>query len=153
MSPRRKLSIAGVCLAGGVGVLVGLGGYTFTYAEGTSYLSNDPNACVNCHIMRETFDAWQKSPHHANATCNDCHVPVDVVGKYTSKAVHGWNHSKAFTLNNFHEPIQISQYSKDIVENNCRRCHTALVAELAVADHASGDCVHCHSGIGHGPRR
>ena len=43
------------------GVLMGVGAFTFLYAEGFSYLSSDPQACVNCHIMRPQYDSWQKS--------------------------------------------------------------------------------------------
>src|SRR5690349_14990155 len=100
------LSLAGLLLSSLVGIFIGVGTYTFSYAEGASYMSNDPAACVNCHIMRDQFEGWQKGPHHANATCNDCHVPYDFVGKYMAKAEHGWRHSKAFTLGGFHEPIR-----------------------------------------------
>ena len=31
------------------GVAAGVGGFTFVYARGYSYLTNDPKACVNCH--------------------------------------------------------------------------------------------------------
>ena len=31
-------------------------------------------------------------------TCNDCHVPHDFLGKYTSKASNGFWHSAHFTL-------------------------------------------------------
>ena len=60
------LSMAGrptllVVLAVVVGVALGLGSFTFVYARGSSYLTNDPAACANCHIMREHFDAWRKS--------------------------------------------------------------------------------------------
>ena len=48
-----------------LGICTGFGTYTFTYAQGFSYFSNDPRACMNCHIMREQFDGWQKAPHHA----------------------------------------------------------------------------------------
>ena len=79
----RRAVIAGLpilaCVA--VGILLGSGGYTFYYAEGLSYLSNDPTACVNCHVMRDHYDGWQKASHHAHATCNDCHTPHDFVGK------------------------------------------------------------------------
>lgn len=51
-----------------VGVLLGLGSFTFYDAKGTSYLSNDPAACANCHIMRSQFDGWQKGSHHQVAT-------------------------------------------------------------------------------------
>ena len=63
------------------GVVLGLSGYTFYYAEGGSYLSNDPKACVNCHVMREQYDGWQKASHHAVATCNDCHTPHAFIPK------------------------------------------------------------------------
>ena len=32
------------------GAVIGLGGYIFVYAKGYSYLSNDPQACTNCHV-------------------------------------------------------------------------------------------------------
>jgi cytochrome c nitrite reductase small subunit len=63
------------------GLLLGLGGYTFVYARGASYLTNDPQACVNCHVMREQFDGWQRSSHRRAAVCNDCHAPHDLFGK------------------------------------------------------------------------
>ena len=106
-----------VCL---VGFLVGLGCYTVYYAEGLSYLSNDPKACVNCHIMRDEYEGWQKASHHAAATCNDCHVPHDLVGKYFAKAENGYHHSKAFTLQDFHEPIMIKETNSAILQQNCR---------------------------------
>ncbi len=81
-----------------VGASVAAVGFTFVFAHGTSYLSNDPAACANCHIMTEQFDAWSRGSHHAVAVCNDCHAPHDLIGKYTTKAINGWNHSKAFTL-------------------------------------------------------
>ena len=72
---RTSLTITAV-LAILVGVVVGVGAYTFLYAKGYSYLLNDPNACQNCHVMREQFDGWVKSSHHNAATCNDCHTLI-----------------------------------------------------------------------------
>jgi len=80
-------------LAALVGVMLGLGLYTFHFAEGLSYFSNDPNACANCHIMRDYLDSWQKSSHHARAVCNDCHTPQSLASKLWTKADNGWNHS------------------------------------------------------------
>lgn len=60
-----------------LGAFVGTVGYTAHYAKATSYLSNDPKACINCHVMNEQYDGWSSSSHHARATCNDCHVPHD----------------------------------------------------------------------------
>jgi len=114
-------------------------------------MSNDPAACVNCHIMREQYDGWQKTTHHAVATCNDCHTPHDLVGKYTTKMVHGYRHSKGFTFQDFHEPIRITEKDREIVEANCVRCHTELVSQISGPEPAG--CTRCHSDVGHGARR
>ena len=52
MAKARVLLLA-LCAA--VGLLAGLGGYTFWYARGGSDLSDDPQACVNCQVMRPPF--------------------------------------------------------------------------------------------------
>ena len=138
-----------------IGAMAGIGGYTFYYAKGLSYLSNDPRACVNCHIMRDQYDGWQKASHHSHATCNDCHVPHDIVGKWMTKASNGYHHSEGFTLQNFHEPIQIKPASSKVLNNNCVYCHKDYVREITahrVAGESSFNCVRCHDNVGHGPR-
>ena len=80
--PVFQLNPLPVLLAVGLGVLAGVGGVTFAYAEGASYLSTDPAACANCHIMQPQYDSWQKSSHHTVAGCIDCHLPADLFGKY-----------------------------------------------------------------------
>src|SRR5262245_34154410 len=99
--PRSGIRLATLVVCALVGVVIGLGGYTFHYAEGSSYFSTDPTACVNCHVMREQYDGWRKSSHHAFATCNDCHTPHALVPKYMVKAENGFWHSTAFTLQNY----------------------------------------------------
>jgi cytochrome c nitrite reductase small subunit len=98
-----KLAILPSVVFAALGVLLGIGGTTFNYAEGLSYLSTDPAACANCHIMQPQYDAWQKASHHTAATCADCHLPPGFPEKYVAKAENGWNHSKAFTLQDFPE--------------------------------------------------
>ena len=98
-----------VLLAVFAGLLLGVGGYTFLYAEGLSYMSDDPEVCVNCHIMQPQYDSWQKSSHHAVAVCVDCHLPHDFLGKYIAKADNGWHHSKGFTLQTFHAPQEAAR--------------------------------------------
>jgi cytochrome c nitrite reductase small subunit len=150
------ITIPGLLLSILVGALLGVGTDTFVYAKGASYMSDDPRACVNCHIMREQYDSWQHGPHHANATCNDCHVPHDFLGKWMAKTEHGYRHSKAFTLQDFHEPIRITPGDRDIVRDNCVRCHEAKVSQLPNV-HGTGpdslDCLHCHAAAGHGFRK
>jgi cytochrome c nitrite reductase small subunit len=137
-----------------LGVGLGLGLFTFGYAEGFSYLGNAPATCANCHIMNEQYDGWVKGPHEAVATCNDCHTPHDLVGKYTTKALNGYHHSKAFTLQDFHEPIQIKSRNAEILQASCLHCHGDFVRELVAGSTTAADaprCVHCHAGVGHGP--
>lgn len=139
------------CLALLVGGIVGVGVFTFRYASGLSYLSNSPEACRNCHVMNDQYDSWLKAPHHAVATCNDCHTPHDFFGKYLAKASNGYHHSKAFTLQDFHEPIQITDGNRRVLEENCRACHDGIAHDLAF-DSPSSSCIHCHRGVGHGAR-
>jgi cytochrome c nitrite reductase small subunit len=142
-------------LAIAVGMFIGLGAFTFRYAEGLSYFSTDPQACANCHIMQSQFDSWQKSSHHAVARCIDCHLPHDFIGKYIAKAENGYHHSKGFTFQDFHEPIMIKPKNSQILQDNCLACHGEFVHELvagSTTDKESLRCVHCHASVGHGPR-
>ncbi|NQU39519.1 MAG: cytochrome c nitrite reductase small subunit [Lentisphaerae bacterium] len=135
-----------------LGFSLGIGAYTFYYARGTSYLTNDPNACANCHVMQGQLDAWAKSSHHDVAVCNDCHTPHNFVGKWMTKAENGYHHSVAFTSGDFHEPIQIKAKSRDVVEHSCRRCHATVVHMMDFrTDQGTGktSCLHCHSNVGH----
>jgi cytochrome c nitrite reductase small subunit len=150
------VTLPGVVLCILMGTLVGAGTYTAHYAEAGSYLSDDPKACMNCHIMRESYEAWSKSSHHAVATCNDCHTPHDTIPKYLAKARNGFWHSKGFTLNDFHEPIRIHPENARILNHNCVTCHAELTSQISPHAHGSAetmDCVHCHRGVGHGPSK
>jgi cytochrome c nitrite reductase small subunit len=133
------------------GVLAGLGVYTFIYAKGLSYLTDDPLACANCHVMKDHFDSWTKHSHHAAAVCNDCHTPEGFIGKYYTKALNGYNHSLAFTTGNFPEPIQITARNIRIANDSCRKCHADIVAMIETRDETkmSLDCLKCHYSVGH----
>jgi cytochrome c nitrite reductase small subunit len=137
-----------------IGVAVGIGGFTFAYAKGASYMTDDPAACANCHVMNEQYDGWLKSSHHTVAVCNDCHTPHGFVGKYAAKALNGWHHSVAFTSGDFHEPIQIGPRNRAVTEQRCRTCHQPIVQAIdAHAADSGGEisCIRCHSDVGHGP--
>jgi cytochrome c nitrite reductase small subunit len=147
---RRELG-----LAVALGLAAGVCGYTFRYAEGLSYFSTNPQACVNCHIMRPQFDAWQRSSHHAVAKCIDCHLPHAIVPKYLAKAENGYRHGKKFTTQRFDEPIVVQAAGRAILQDNCVRCHEPLVHTIAAGPRGPLDqltCTHCHAGVGHGER-
>ena len=134
---------------------LGIGLFTFRYAEGLSYFSSDPKACANCHIMNDVYASWSKSSHHAVARCVDCHLPHRTIPKLIAKADNGWHHSKGFTLEDFHEPIMIKEHNGEILQENCLSCHEDLVHTILAGSKSTRDavrCIHCHSHVGHGPR-
>lgn len=156
------MTIPGLILSLLVGAALGTGGYTVRYGEAFSYMSNDPETCVNCHIMREHLDGWARSSHHAVATCNDCHTPHDLVGKYLVKAENGVWHSKSFTLQDYRDPLVIRPKNSLVLQGSCVHCHKEFVNDilehgrfsLATNDDGrAGSCVHCHASVGHGPTR
>jgi cytochrome c nitrite reductase small subunit len=151
MQARTVRQIAAIGLGSFIGLGAGIGSYTFLYAQGWSYLTNNPVACANCHIMHDHYNAWVKSSHRAVATCNDCHTPANIVAKYSTKADHGFWHSYAFTTGDFHEPIRMQARSQAVTENACRTCHAAIVQAIDLPHRRSMQlsCIRCHSTVGH----
>ena len=154
---RRLGPLVGVlCVV--LGVFSGLGVFTFVYGEGASYMSNDPNACTNCHVMQEYHDTWQNSSHRHVAVCNDCHLSHHPLGKWVTKADNGFFHSLAFTTGDFHEPIQIKERNSAVTQAACLYCHSDVAHALlpsggqGVAASESLSCVHCHADVGHALR-
>ena len=147
----RVATIAGVVIGIALGIVVGLGGYTFLYAKGASYLTGNPAACANCHIMQEHYDGWVKASHRAVAVCNDCHTPPGFVAKYATKASNGFWHSFGFTTGRFPEPLRITPRNRNVSEQACRKCHQNIVEAIDGA-HQQGStlsCIRCHRGVGH----
>ena len=155
-----------IFLASLLGIFIGAGAFTFHYAEGLSYLREDASACKNCHIMNDQFDSWRKGPHHASATCNDCHIPTPFFAKYFVKGRNGYRHSLGFTLQPpvpdapearrvFDEPIRIKPDNSRVLQDNCLRCHDDMTRDLVPGSTVSNDairCVQCHRAAGHGAR-
>lgn len=148
---RGRLGAGAIVVALAAGAALGVGGYTFVYARGASYLTNDPTACVNCHVMREQFAGWIASSHRAVAVCNDCHTPPGLVPKYTTKALNGFWHSFAFTTGRFPEPIRITARNRAVTEAACRHCHAPVVAAIDHVGAGRGPlaCTRCHESVGH----
>ncbi len=129
--PQSKSQLLGWVIAAiaAVGVLVGLSVFTFVYAEGGSYLSDDPTACMN-----------------------DCHTPhTSFTAKWAVKGLNGFNHSLAFTTGAFPEPIRIKQLNAAVAQENCIACHETMVSQIHGAT-GGGEraCTSCHSNPGHG---
>ena len=151
-------SLPAVALGTAIGLATGLGGYTLFYARAASYLTDDPQACVNCHVMREPFDGWLGASHRAVAVCNDCHTPPGAIAKYAVKARNGFWHSFYFTFGGFPDVITVTPLNRRVIESACRHCHAPIVDAIegpaaGPAARAAGqmrtDCIACHRDVGH----
>lgn len=142
-----------------VGMIVGLGFYILHLSQATSYLSDDPKTCINCHVMTTEYITWNHSSHRNVATCNDCHVPHDnVLNKYYFKAKDGLYHASVYTLRLEPQAITMREPSKRVVQNNCIRCHQGQITDAKmiswVASHKESrldrTCWECHRETPHG---
>lgn len=136
-------------LSAGTGLGVGL--FTFYYAKGYSYLTNNPSACANCHVMQSHYDGWLQSSHRSVAVCNDCHTPHALIPKALVKGRNGFWHSYYFTFGGFPEPIRITPANRRVTEEACRRCHPDIVRAID-RSHKPGqalECLQCHRSVGH----
>lgn len=152
--PKWKLPVIVI-----VGVIVGLAMYMFRASNAASYLSDQPETCINCHVMIPQYAGWQHSSHREHAHCNDCHVPYDnFFNKYFFKAKDGIRHASMFTMRMEPEVIQIKDAGAAVVQENCKRCHLHLNSEVSVGEYTlshaqSGNgrvCWDCHRDVPHG---
>ena len=140
--------------------------YTFYNAKGMSYLSNNSEACNNCHIMNDVYNDYIKGPHskkikgEPRASCGDCHLPHNFIDKWIAKAQSGLGHAYYFTfkLDSLPTNLDATEKTHRIVQNNCMNCHAEMAAHAINATvKTSGkakaneplDCTFCHAGVGH----
>jgi cytochrome c nitrite reductase small subunit len=111
-----------------LGLFFGLTAFVLYISKVPSYLSDNPETCINCHVMNTQFNDWAHSSHRNVATCNDCHVPHNnVFSKYLFKAQDGLIHATIFTLRNEPQVFYIREAGKVAVQSNCIRCHERVV--------------------------
>ncbi|MFH0756648.1 MAG: cytochrome c nitrite reductase small subunit [Bacteroidota bacterium] len=143
----------------GTGVIAGLLVYLIYISRAYSYLSDDPSACMNCHIMAPQYATWNHSSHRENTNCNACHVPHNnVVNKYYFKAKDGLRHATMFTLRKEPQVIMIKEAGKQVVQDNCIRCHKDLISDHKINSYTQTflqfkgerQCWECHRETPHG---
>lgn len=155
--PSRNRKIFAIIVGG---VICGLGGYSAYASRFGSYLSDDPAACMNCHIMAPYYATWNHGSHSRNTTCIDCHVPHDnTVRKWLFKGMDGMRHAAVFTVNGEPQVIQAVDKSASVIMNNCIRCHEQLNTEFVntgkinysmVKTGEGKACWDCHREVPHG---
>lgn len=142
-----------------IAVVMGLGLFMAKEASIVSYMSDDPLACVNCHVMTPVYNSWMHSSHREYASCNDCHVPHNnIFNQYYFKAKDGLYHASIFTLRAEPEVMFMREASEEVVQNNCIRCHVQQVTQVKfdgwIENHAQNrterQCWSCHKEVPHG---
>jgi len=140
-------------------IFSGLFLYLVYISNAPSYLSDNPKTCVNCHIMTPQYATWSHSSHKSVTNCNDCHVPHNnVFNKYFFKAKDGMRHATIFTLRAEPQVIFIKEAGKEVVHQNCIRCHENLIHDSKLARYSTDinhfrkdrKCWDCHRETPHG---
>jgi cytochrome c nitrite reductase small subunit len=142
-----------------LGIVTGLLFFMIYVSQAWSYASDNPQTCINCHVMYPQYASWAHSSHARSANCNDCHVPhTDFVSKYLFKASDGLRHATIFTMRGEKQVIQIKQAGIDVVQQNCIRCHYDMVSMIDIVE-VTGEnakegrghrCWDCHREVPHG---
>ncbi len=146
--------------------VVGMFAYVVHASKMTSYISEDPKVCINCHTMNTNYSTWQHSSHREMATCVDCHLPREsLVDKLLAKSRDGFNHSYAMTFRTYlGENIRASENARQRIQANCISCHREMVSELVARYELYGPgegghgrmekrCWNCHRNVPHGRLR
>ena len=142
-----------------LGILAGIVIHILNISNAVSYLSDDPKTCVNCHVMYPEYATWEKGSHGRVTTCNDCHVPQDnVIRKLAFKASDGLRHAAMFTFRMEPQVIKIKNAGRNVVQENCIRCHSNYLHPVAlrsmgaqsIYEETERVCWDCHRETPHG---
>lgn len=109
--------------------------------------------------MAPQYATWNHSSHREFTNCNDCHVPHNnVLNKYFFKAKDGMRHATMFALRLEPQVIFIHQAGKEVVHDNCVRCHIQTLNDPKLSSSVANNHIHktdrvcweCHREVPHG---
>lgn len=142
LTPRWRVAIFAVG-----GAVFGLALVVAHISRAASYLSDKPEACLNCHVMNNAFATWQHGSHRTVAECTDCHLPhQNPVAELAFKARDGIFHSFVFTFHLEPQVLELSEGAKHVVQENCLRCHANQFMLARLASMTERRCWDCHDG-------
>ncbi len=108
-----------------------------------------PGFCGICHVMQPEVDTYLNSSHREVTSCGSCHVPDDFLRGGLYKSYTGTKDLLA-TLTGRDEFIRASKLGKDVVQENCLRCHGVMLRDIGDTKEEGGTyCFDCHRGIPH----
>lgn len=111
-------------------------------AEGT----DKSEYCIGCHVMEAEYEAWMHSGAHRRKDCVDCHLPNEnKFVHYLWKSIDGLKDLIVFHSGQVPERITISSHGREVLQNNCIRCHEITVMIIDT----DRQCWNCHKRISH----
>lgn len=139
----------------GIAALLAVMGVGLYVTDFTAYLGNNPTTCNNCHVMDAVYEGWYHGAHKNWAVCSDCHTPHALIPKYFVKALSGYHHVTAFSFGQIPDAIRAKESSRQVVQENCVRCHADTIANIEYGPMSDGTelyCFQCHRNVAHGER-
>ena len=138
----------------GIGALVAVLSVFIWVTDAPAYMGHEPSTCNNCHVMDAAYENWYHAAHEKFAGCSDCHLPhQNSVVYYLYKGYSGMKDVLSFTTGTYPEAIRAEPLTKQIVQDNCIRCHENTVSNiLAGAMPFDRNCWDCHRTVMHGER-
>lgn len=127
-----------------LGLILGIvlyGGFAFSMKS-----TDQAQFCGNCHTMYEYVRTHQMSGH-AKQACNECHIPAEGLDRYVFKARSGAHDSYVTAFGTVPDVIHAGLDTKEVVNDNCKRCHDITV--LNVAMDVKPYCTDCHRSVPH----
>lgn len=108
--------------------------------------SNKSGNCIGCHVMEAAYEAWMHSGAHRRKACVDCHLPNEnTFVHYLWKSIDGLKDVIIFHSGHVPEQIRISSHGREVLQNNCIRCHETTVMLIDT----ERKCWDCHKRISH----
>lgn len=105
--------------------------------------------CGGCHMMYEAVRTHQMSVH-ANQACNECHIPHQMPSRLVYKGKSGAKDLFQNTLGDVFDVIHASESTKQVVNDNCTRCHVMTTINVAEKVAATKEyCTDCHRAVPH----
>ncbi|MCE9646101.1 MAG: cytochrome c nitrite reductase small subunit [Chloroflexi bacterium] len=133
--------------------VLALGLFLFV-TDAPAYGGSAPETCNNCHAMDSQYENWYHAPHEKVTECVDCHLPhANIVVYYLEKGRQGAKDTFAFTTGNIPVAIRASLQTKNIIQENCLRCHRETVENIMMGTPSfERYCWDCHRSVAHGDR-
>ncbi|KNZ71080.1 NapC/NirT cytochrome c domain-containing protein [Thermincola ferriacetica] len=129
-----------------VGLIVGMMSFLFVVTDAAISYSDNPEFCINCHSMDEAYMTYQHSTHK-QFKCTDCHAPHSYLAKVAFKTKSGLRDLYVTTLGEIPPVIKATDKSKEIIKENCIRCHLSTVENTEMGE--GRFCSDCHRQLPH----